>query len=194
MAWTTPLTAVNNATFTAAQYNTHARDNFMEMEPAKATAVKSGTEAFMMFHATGTNAIAERSMKNAIVQKTSGGQDTSDTTYGDLYTTGPSVSIRTGTSALVLFGCLIGNQTANSASYASVAVSGASTVAADDDWCIELDGHTACSDGSDDQCVRRSQWHLFTGLTPGTNVFTMQYRAGSGTAQFNYRHMMVWGM
>jgi hypothetical protein len=192
MAWTTPLTAVANATFTAAQYNTHARANFLEMEPAKATATKSGTFANCMFHATGTNAIAERGFKSAIVQKTGTGQTTDSTSYDDLYTTGPSVQITTGTQALVLFGCLIGNQTANSAAYASVEVSGASTVAADDDWCIELDGHSAAS--GNDQSVRRSQWKLFTGLTAGSNTFTMKYKAGSNTAQFNYRHLMVWAM
>lgn len=192
MAWTTPLTAVANATFTAAQYNTHARDNFLMMEPARATASRSGTQAFCMFHATGSNAIAERPFKSAIVQKTGTGQTTTSTTYDDLYTYGPSVQLDTGTQALVLFGCLIGNQTANSASYASVEVSGASTVAADDDWCIEMDGHTACS--GDDNNLRRSQWKLFTGLTAGSNTFTMKYRAGSNTAQFNYRHLMVWGM
>lgn len=196
MAWTTPLTAVANATFTAAQYNTHARDNFNEMEAAKATGAwsASGSYADCMFHATGANAIALRQWRSNIVQKTGQGESSTSTSYTDVRTLGPSVTVTTGVQALVFFGAILGNSSANAAAYASVAVSGASTVAADDDWALEMDGHTAYAGSNDDNALRRSQWKLFTGLTVGSNTFTMKYRVASGTGRFNYRHIAVWAM
>lgn len=43
MAWTAPLTAALNGTLTAAQFNTHVRDNLLETEAAKATAAITET-------------------------------------------------------------------------------------------------------------------------------------------------------
>ena len=54
MAWTAPMTAVANAVFTAAQFNTHVRDNLLETAPAKATTTGG------YFVATGTNTIVQR--------------------------------------------------------------------------------------------------------------------------------------
>lgn len=43
MAWTAPMTASANGTLTAAQFNTHVRDNLLETETAKATAAVTET-------------------------------------------------------------------------------------------------------------------------------------------------------
>lgn len=212
MAWTTPLTAVANATLTAAQWNATCRDNFLMMEPAKATGVvetstatsvsgrrcrrlvKSTKQASAacMFFSTGANAIAERSWEGYVFNKTGTGEQTTSTTYGNIGTYGPSVTVTTGTQAMVFWGALMGNTTANAASYATVAVTGASTVAASDSWALIDDGHSAAS--GDDNMRRRSTSRLFTGLTAGENTFTMKYRVGSGTGQFNYRSLAVWAM
>lgn len=226
MAWTSPLTATANGTLTAAQYNTHARDNFLEMEPAKATAfVRTATtqtstssggssgswcrprqrgsssstavtgESFCTFISTGLNAIAERAWKSSIVQKTGEGQSTTSTAYTDLTTFGPSVTVNTGTKALCFFSSIVGNETVNTESSVSVAVTGNGVnIAADDDWRIEFDGHTAYAGSNDDNTVRRTNWKLFTGLVPGTNTFTMKYKVSAGTGRFNYRHLLVWAL
>ena len=114
------------------------------------------------------------------------------TTYANCQTYGPSVTITTGVQALVCWGALMGNQTANAIAYASVEVSGASTVAASDNWALIDDGHSAAS--GDDNVRRRSNFKLFTGLTAGTNTFTMKYRVNTGTGNFNYRSLAVWAM
>lgn len=187
MAWTAPLTAVASATFTAAQYNTHCRNNFLEMEPAKATGKINSQETFclMMTSTAAPNQIVERSWAHHTVEAS---ESTTSTSYTKLTTLGPSVTITTGTAALVWFGSHIENNTADAASFVSVEVSGASTVAASNEWCIEQDGHNAGN------AVRRSMFKHFTGLTAGSNRFTMQYKVGSNTGTFNYRHMAVWAM
>lgn len=212
MAWTTPLTAVSNATLTAAQWNATCRDNFLEMEPAKATGVVEASSASSvsgrrcrrfttsskqasaacMFHATGANAIAERSWEGYLFNRVNSTETTSSTSYANVQTNGPSVTITTGTQALVFFGALMGNQTANAICYTSVGVTGASTVAASDTWAIVDDGHSAAS--TDDNVRRRSSFKMFTGLTAGDNTFTMKYRVNTGTGNFNYRAIAVWAM
>lgn len=145
-----------------------------------------------MFHPTGTNAIAERAWEGYVFNKTGTGETTSSTSYANLKTHGPSVTIATGTQALVFFGSLMGHQTSNAGSFCSVAVSGATTLAASDDWSLTDDGHTAAS--GDDNMRRLSGHKMFTGLTAGDNTFTMKYRVGSGTGQFNYRSLVVWAL
>lgn len=134
------------------------------------------------FVATGANAIAERESAIVTVHKS---ESTSSTSYTDLKTTGPSVTITTGTSALVFFSCEMQNNTTNSAAMASVAVSGATTVAASDNWRILANGVTAAN------VTALCGFHHFTGLTAGLNTFTMKYAASANTATFNYRQLSV---
>lgn len=178
MAWTSPMTAVANTAFTAAQFNTHVRDNLLETAPAKATTAGG------FFVSTGSNAIVERVAQQAVIDT---GQTTTSTSYTDLATVGPSVSIQTGSQALVLWGAQIGNIASTSASYRmSVAVSGATTVAASDNWAfggVQSVGTSARLTGS------RS--HMFTGLTPGVNTFTAKYRVSSGELMAAFRTIQV---
>ena len=60
MAWSAPMTAVANSTFTAAQFNQYVRDNLNETAPALATAAGS------YFAADGINSIAERRAVTAL--------------------------------------------------------------------------------------------------------------------------------
>ncbi len=176
MAWTAPMTAVAGAIFSAAQFNQYVRDNLNETAPAKATA------ASQIFVSTGVNTIVARTPASASVLTS---QSTATTTYTDLTTIGPSISLMTGTIAIVFFAASVANNTNNSASLCSVAVSGASTVAASDNWCLLFDGNAA------NQFSRAGTTHVFTGLTAGTNTFTMKYRAGSATATFQNREINV---
>lgn len=172
MAWSAPMTAVAGATFSAAQFNQYVRDNLNETAPAKATG------AGQIFVSTAANAITARTPGGAVVVTSQG---TAVTSYTNLTTTGPSVSATTGTQALVWFGALISNSGANS-SYASVTVSGASSVAANDQWAAINVGTSA---------ERFFSGHIFTGLVSGSNTFAMQYKAGAGTATFANRELIV---
>lgn len=170
------MTAVAGATFTAAQFNQYVRDNLNETAPAKATA------ASQLFVSTGVNAIVARVPSTARVNTN---QSTTSTSYTDLATAGPSISVATGTIAIILYAADVANATANSLTKCSVAVSGASTVAASDDWMLSFDGNAAAN------FSRGGMVHVFTGLTAGTNVFTMKYAVGSSTGNFQRREINV---
>jgi hypothetical protein len=176
MAWTAPMTAVAGATFTAAAFNIHVRDNLNETAPAKATASSQVPVS------SGPNAIAMRSPTAASVSTL---EQTSSTAWTDLTTVGPRVTVQTGTIALVWWACDMANNVSNSLSKSSVAVSGASTVAASDAWMLSLDGNQA---GNFSRC---SMAHVFTGLTPGLNTFTMRYGVGSNQGSFRTREINV---
>lgn len=178
MAWTTPLTAVANATLTAAQWNATVRDDLLEGAPAKATV------AGRFFATTGANSIAERIPSATQI---SGADTTSATSYGALSgSSGPVVTVTTGPVALVAVGALTQNSTASSNSFASYAISGATTVAANDTISIGASNPTAAATNNNASRVK-----LETALTPGSNTFTMQYRVASGTGTFSNRHLAV---
>jgi hypothetical protein len=172
MTWSAPMTAVAGATFSAAQFNQYVRDNLNETGPAKVSA------AGQLLVSTGANALAARTPSANVVTTS---DTTVSTTYAAMASTGPSVTVTTGTQAIVAFTARCSNSGAGS-TIASVAVSGASSVAANDNWCLAVLGSNY---------VRATVNHLFTGLTAGSNIFTMQYKVGSGTGTFVFREMVV---
>lgn len=177
MAWTAPMTAVAGSTFSAAQFNTHVRDNLNETAPAKATA------ASQLFVSTGPNAITTRVPSQASISTS---ETTTSAAYADLATVGPRITVTTGTIAFVWFAASHAHSANDNETACSVTVSGASTVAASNAWQHSVDGITA------NNFVRGASFHIFTGLTPGSNIFTMKYRVGaSGTASFRDREMGV---
>jgi hypothetical protein len=113
-------------------------------------------------------------------------QTTTSTSYTDLATAGPSVTVTTGTKALVIVGAFSYNSAVGNSSFMSAAVSGASTVAASDDICFSYAPATSNTDIS-----RASRAILLTGLTAGSNTFTAKYRASGGTASFGNRTITV---
>lgn len=177
MTWSAPMTAVAGATFTAAQFNQYVRDNLNETAPAKATS------ASQLFVSTGPNAIAARVPTTAAITTL---QSTTSSVYTDLATVGPTITVTTGTIALVWFGAAQAHSNNDNETACSVAVSGASTVAASNVWQHSTDGVTAGN------YVRGTSFHVFTGLTAGSNTFTMKYRVGAtGTGSFQNREMAV---
>ncbi|MEV2277700.1 hypothetical protein AB0I72_19140 [Nocardiopsis sp. NPDC049922] len=177
MAWSAPLTAVAGAGLSAAQWNASVRDNLNESAPALATTAGG------YFVATGTNAIAQRLPAVDIVDTST--ESTASTSYTDLTTFGPSVTVECGPMALVGLSCWIDNDGTTSASYASWEISGDHTQAVSDDWSLQRDGVTAVNG------IRIGVTHLHTGLTAGTLTFTAKYKAGSGTASFLRRELWV---
>jgi hypothetical protein len=175
VAYSTPLTAVANATLTAAQWNASVRDNILMTAPALAT-----TQGAHWVSA-GANSLTERYMVSNTVGTT---ETTASTTYAALTTAGPSALVTTYGRCMVLFGCEITNNTAGSRSLMSYAVSGATTVSGADGSAVTFTAPTAA------YVVQCSRVILQT-LTAGNNTFTAQYRVLSGTGSFGQRTMIL---
>jgi hypothetical protein len=110
-------------------------------------------------------------------------QTTTSTTYTDLATVGPAVTVTIGANGIALV--ILGAATFNSGSddsRMSFVVSGANTLAADNSRCKSSSGAA----GQDD-----SKIFTLTGLNPGSTTFTAKYLADSGTAGFLNRTITV---
>jgi hypothetical protein len=70
----------------------------------------------------------------------------------------------------------------------SIAVSGASTVAAADSWAIQFRSTSATNS------LGAAVAHIFTGLTAGSNTFTCKYKVSAGTGTFSNRSITVLGL
>lgn len=179
MAWTAPMTAVANTTWTAAQFNTHVRDNLNTTAPALATAAGNWIVP------NGANTLVQRTMADG--DRVTASETTSSTSYTTLTTAGPSVTITTGTTALVFVGAAMSNDQASGGEAMSFAISGSTSVSASDTWAQRWDGANTSS-----QTGRWGMWRLVTGLTAGSNTFAARYRAiQTGTATFANRELIV---
>jgi len=129
---------------------------------------------------------AAASITSATAQ-TNSSQTTSSTTYADLSTV-TSVTLTTGTSAFAFWHASATHNENSGSTFISCAVSGATTVAASDDFCAL---NQAPSAGAGKQNMAGG--HIFTGLTAGSNTFTIKYRVGGGgqTGTFDYRGIQV---
>lgn len=178
MTWSAPMTAVANATFTAAQFNQYVRDNLNETAPAKATTAGG------YFVATGLNAIVERTSGRATVATN---ETTTSTTFTDLATVGPAVTVTTGARALVIISSesfISAGGSQSSTCRTGVAVSGATSIAATDDTSVTRAGNSS-------DRYQMSRVALFDTLTPGSNTFTLKYRVSTGTGEFTRRNLAV---
>ena len=175
MAWSTPLTAVSNSALTAAQWNASVRDNLAETAPAKAST------AGRFFATSGANTIAERVPSESTVSASATLVSTSYVTI----TGGPVVTVTCGPAALVAYSVILSNDTTGSNTYASYQVSGATSAAANDSWLL---GHSVSGAG---RILGASRVRLHTGLTAGSNSFTIYYRVSGGTGTFSDRQIQV---
>ncbi len=112
-------------------------------------------------------------------------QTTTSTSYADLSTVGPSVTLTTGTKVLVIVSAAIDNNTIGGQAITSAAVSGATTLAASDTRALINRTSTA------NYTMSASYSILLTGLTAGSNTFTMKYRVAAGTGAFQDRTITV---
>ena len=94
-------------------------------------------------------------------------QTTSSATYTDLATSGPAVTVTTGTKALVIIGGSVTANASGNAGAMSFAVSGATTVSASDSYSLV---------NYNPNTMRASRAILLTGLTAGSNTFTAKYK------------------
>lgn len=177
MAWTAPMTAVSGAAFTASQFNASIRDNLLQTAAAKATAAGG------YFVGTGANTITQRFLGGDFV---SANESTTTTTYVDLATVGPTVTLTTGTMVLVSIHSQMQKSTSNSAANVGFAISGATTRAAGTSpYYLYIDG-----------VADAMNWESTgaTWLVPvnaGSNTFTMKYRTASATAWYRRRALTV---
>ena len=115
-------------------------------------------------------------------------QTTTSTTYTDLATAGPAVTVTTGTSALVIVTASINPGSSSSGyAYMSYAVSGATTSAAVDTRASVFQATNGYNEES-----RWSAASVVT-LTAGSNTFTAKYRknAPATTPAFKDRDIFV---
>lgn len=176
MAWTAPITFTAGNVLTAAQLNTNLRDNLNQTTPALASA------AGQIFVSTAANAVAARTPGEAQVFTA---ETSASTTYGDLTTVGPAVTVTTGTKAIVFVTAWVSNSSVNGQSLMSYRVSGATTVGENDNFAMRWTSATASAAG---RCTAVT---FHTGLTAGSNVFTGSYRVLSGTGSWADRRLMV---
>lgn len=115
-------------------------------------------------------------------------QTTTSTTYADLGTPGPSVTLDVPASGEVTVDLSAMFQSAgvNQQGFMGVVLSGANTLAAADARAASITGNP--SGGV--QGVMSRRLHL-TGLTPGTTLFKAQFRTSVNTATFSNRMLIV---
>jgi hypothetical protein len=127
-----------------------------------------------------------RGIANFATAQTNSNQSTTSTTYVDL-TTVTSVTVTTGTNAFCVWHAAIVNNTSVANCFVSVAVSGATTVAATDD----ITNFFQAPGSAQSIWVPFAAGHIFTGLTPGSNTFTLKFKTNTGTASFQARGIQV---
>lgn len=113
-------------------------------------------------------------------------QTTSTTSYTDLSTVGPSVTINSqGGTALVFWsaGMFSGDATVRGG-YCDFAISGATTRAASDSSALIV---TASNSGAG----FRNMQFTWVAVNPGSNTFTLKYKSLSGSFAFQNRLLFV---
>jgi hypothetical protein len=170
------MTAIPNTVLTAAQWNTHVRDNLNETAPAKATMASSH------FVGVGPNEIAERMCAS---QNIGTNETTTSVNYTDLATIGPAVTTVTGNSAIIFLKAGLENTGISASSFMGFEVTGASSLAASDTSAINIAGT------AQNTRFRMGSAYMLNSLTAGTNTFTAKYKVGAGTGSFNQRQLAV---
>lgn len=112
-------------------------------------------------------------------------ESTASTSYVDLATAGPIVTCSTGTSVIAYIAFRGACTSANAIMLGSCAVSGATTIAANDNDILGQTSQIA------NQAIYGFAPVLISGLTPGSNTFKLQYRTTTGTVSFSHRRLVI---
>jgi hypothetical protein len=149
------------------------------------TAPAVATTAGRIIVTTGTNSVTERAVTTSTV---AAAETTTSTTFTNLTTVGPVVTVTTGTNAVAIISSQVSGSVTGAFVAAGVAVSGATTIAA-------TDADAIMWQPSGSSGLRVSVVAHFAGtLTAGSNTFTMQYRASAGTGTFTNRRCTVFAL
>lgn len=111
-------------------------------------------------------------------------ESTTSTSYADLATIGPAVTVTTSTEVLVIVSGELQNGTTDTSASMSFAVSGATTLAASDERRLAVLLQAA-------DVVGASLVIHVSELTAGSNTFTAKYRVGGGSGLFTRRRITV---
>jgi hypothetical protein len=220
MAYTTPTAGTAGQVLTATNYNVLVNDviqvatlaqGVFTNEAARDAAITSPTEG-MHAYLTASTVAAATGLTTAVptgVQTIYNGaawvcvtpvaafQTGTGTTTSTSYTatlsgspgTNPSVTLSTGTTALITIGAAMYNAQVGQTISVSCAVSGATTLAASDN-----NRYYFVADTSGAYERKASSETVITGLTAGTNTFTLNYNVGFSTGTWNYRSIKVVGI
>jgi len=211
MAWTNPVTYIAGAILTAAQMNVMqanalAGGPIYATEAARDAAITAPFEG-QRAYITGSTVVAGTGTVTAVptgiqtiyngtewvcVTPVSANTAASGNTTSAGYTatlagapgTNPSVTVTTGTTALVVVSGYAYNPNLGQNAGISFAVSGATTRAAQGGEAFYTESNQ----------ISGSRLSIITGLTAGTNTFTLQYRTGAATAYFEQRAITVQGI
>lgn len=176
MAWTVPKTWVATEVLTADDLNLYLRDNLNTCEVPTASSVGG------LIVADGPNSLVERvGATNTI----STSEDTTSTSYADLTTVGPMVTVTTGSRMLVFLTLSASMSAANVSWNAGIDITGADVIPVTDSRSIQMDGIL------DDQTNRMGITFLYDDLTPGQHTIKLKYKVASGTGSFSDRSLSV---
>jgi hypothetical protein len=190
MAWTTPRTWGSSEVVTAALLNEQIRDNLNETMAAKARLVGGFfTTDFADDQSVDADNASVTTIKErfCVSQRIATAEQTTATSFTDLATVGPTVTVETGQQALVFMSCRMSNSSNSALSVMSWGISGATVRP------TYFDPIALMQDG----CKQtRANWNWsqadhMRGLVPGLNTFKCQYRVGSGTGTFANRFLAV---
>ncbi len=196
MAWTDPAghVWVTGEIVTAANMNAFIRLNLEETCPDTATTAgdiifadaANSMGSRVGIGAATTHLVSDGSAPvwRAIATDVDQGSNTLDSTEGTTYFTLATavvgfaseieVTVTTGTVALVLFKSLLANNTASASTLLSYSISSATTAAASDAHALQYES------GAANDLAHFGGFDLRTGLTAGSNVFTLEARVPSG--------------
>ena len=216
MAWSDPGDFTSGQILTAAQMdsireamffgqatftNEAARDAAI---PATGIALQEGMRAYLTASTVATATGTTTSIPSGIttiyngsawvcVTEVGARSTTSGTTTTGFVTTltgdatAISGTLSTGTTALVSIDAICTHSAGGNAAQISFSVSGATTLAASD-----ANGANITLDTSYTGTISRS--FVITGLTAGTNTFTLNYKTGNPTLTFTSRSLVVKGI
>ena len=181
MTWST-LPSYSDGTALTAAMVTAIKDNINESAPAKYTSSAwpqhfAGTPAV-------SNSIAAREIRDDTVTTA---ETTTSTTFVDLTTNGPAVTLTTGTFALVHHAARLENNTTGVSSRASFLVTGATV----GDTATDVRGSAVQATANHFYRIGITQ---LIGVTAGSNTFTMKYRVLSNTGTFADRRICTMGL
>jgi hypothetical protein len=187
MTWTVPMTAIPEQVFSAAQWNTYVRDNLLETDRADSVGVPSYFVS-RITNQSGLNDIV--SVRTAANAQVAASESTGATSYTDLATPGPSVTVVTGTVAIVCVAArIVHNSPTGDTGFASFEVTSDPNGVARDLWSC---AHSL-NNGPSQSVGRYGHVQILSGLTPGSNTFKMKYRTltGSLISTFESRIIVV---
>jgi hypothetical protein len=112
-------------------------------------------------------------------------ETTTSTSYTDLATPGPSVTVNTGTAVVVTIGCESGGSSGLEQNSMAVNVSGATSITARDQERVLFNTANTNPWGA------FSKTSYLTGLTAGSNTFKAVFKVNAGTGTFLNRNIVV---